>query len=259
MPDSDSCRYAVMSGDLLARRAVGVGGHDPKRERAERQQREDEEGEQRELEIEHHQDHHRPDQHQGRAEQRRHAVGDELVERLHVVGEPRDDHAGLAARVEPDRERLQVREELDPQVLQHPLADPADEVRLDVGGAPVDEGADQEREDDEGERREVARHDPLVDRELGQRRRRERRGRAREQRGEHEARAPAIRAQQRQQPAQLATTAAGRAPAAHDLVAPRAGPGAVRFTRRAHSPATASRGLRVRNTWSGRPFSAISA
>ena len=38
--------------------------------------------------------------------------------------------ARLAARVEAHRQRLQVREEGDPQVLQRPLADPADEVGL---------------------------------------------------------------------------------------------------------------------------------
>ena len=47
-----------------------------------------------------------------------------------------------------------MREQLDPQVLQHPLADPADEVRLHVGRAPVDERADEERDHDERQRRE---------------------------------------------------------------------------------------------------------
>ena len=108
--------------------------------------REDEERQQRELPVEHEQDHRRADQRQRRAEQRHDAVGDELVERLHVVGQARDDHARLAARVEADRQRLQVREELDPQVLQHALADPADEVGLRVGRAPVDERGGEERD-----------------------------------------------------------------------------------------------------------------
>ena len=63
-------------------------------------------------------------------EQRHDAVGDELVERLHVVGQARDQHARLVARVEADRQRLQVREELEAQVLQRALADPADQVGL---------------------------------------------------------------------------------------------------------------------------------
>ena len=108
MPDRLSCRYAVIARDLLARGAVGVRGHDPERQRAERQHREDEERQQRQLDVQHEQDRGRADQRQRRAEQRHHAVGDELVERLHVVGQPRDDHARLAARVEADRQRLQV-------------------------------------------------------------------------------------------------------------------------------------------------------
>ena len=63
------------------------------------------------------------------------------VERLHVVRQPRDDRARLAARVEADRQRLEVGEELDPQVLQRALADPADEVGLRVRRAPVHERA----------------------------------------------------------------------------------------------------------------------
>ena len=101
-------------GDLLAREPVGVGGDDPERER----RRPPSTGKTRNVssascDVEHEQDHRRADQRQRGAEQRHDAVGDELVERLHVVGQPRDEHAGLAARVEADRQRLQVREELD--------------------------------------------------------------------------------------------------------------------------------------------------
>ena len=241
--------------DLLARGAVGVGADDPERDRADPEHGEDEERQQRELPVEHDQDRRGADQRQRGAEQRHDPVGDELVERLHVVRQARDDHARLAARVEADRERLQVREELDPQVLQHALADPADEVGLRVGRAPVDERGDDERDDDEVERAGVAGHDPVVDRELGQRRRRERRGGAGDQRGEHQHGAPAVGPQQLEQPAQLAPAPAGRAPAPHDVVAPR---GARPSTLTAPTSAC-SIGLRVRNTWSGSPFSAISA
>ena len=212
-------------GDLLARGAVGVGRHDPEGERAEREHREDEEGQQRQLDVEHEQDHRRADQRQRRAEQRHDAVGDELVERLHVVGQPRDQHARLAARVEADRQRLQVREELDPQVLQHALADPADEVRLHVGRAPVDERADEERDDDPGQRRQVAGHDALVDRQLGQRRRGERRGGAGQQRGEH---------QQRARRGRGAAARAGRAACARGRRSPASG--ATISSRRASQP-----------------------
>ena len=49
-------------------------------------------------------------------DERRDAVGDELVERLDVVREPADDHAGAVALVEAEREPLQVAEELVAQV-----------------------------------------------------------------------------------------------------------------------------------------------
>ena len=48
---------------------------------------------------------------------------------------------------------------LDAQVLQHALADPADEVGLRVGGAPVHERRRQERDDDEVQRRRRRRGD----------------------------------------------------------------------------------------------------
>ena len=144
-------------------------------------------------------------------------------------------------------------EELDAQVLQHALADPADEVGLRVGRAPVDERGDDEGDDDEVERAECRR---------ARCRRRSRAwpaaaGRATRrcpatQRDEHQERAPAVGAQQLEQAAQLAPAPAGRAPAADEVVAP--GGGALT----AHRPPR-SIGLRVRNTWSGRPFAAISA
>ena len=203
---------------------------------------------QRELPVEHDQDRRRADQRQRRAEQRHDPVGDELVERLHVVGQPRDDHARLAPREEGDRERLQVREQLDPQVLQHALADPADEVGLRVGGRPVDERGDDEADDDEVERAQVAaarcrRRSPAWPAAAGPATppcRRSARGTS----------APCARG--RAAPARAARAACararGRAPAADEVVAPRA-----------HRPSSASTGLRVRKTWSGSPFAAISA
>ena len=84
-------------GDLLARDPVGVGRDDPEHERRDPQHREDQERQQRELGVEPEQDRRGADQRQRRAEQRHHAVGDELVERLHVVGQARDDRARRAA------------------------------------------------------------------------------------------------------------------------------------------------------------------
>ena len=203
--------------DLLAREPVGVGGDDPERQRADRQHGEDEERQQGELEVEHDQDRGRADQRQRRAEQRHHAVGDELVERLHVVGQPRDQHARLLARVEADRERLQVREELDPQVLQRALADPARQVGLRVGRAPVDQRRGEERDHDPGQRAQVAGRDPGVDRELGERRRRQRGRGGDQQRAEHQQRAPAVGPQQLEQAAQLAPAPARLAQPAAQL------------------------------------------
>ena len=124
------------------------------------------------------------------------------------------------------------------QVLQHALADPADEVGLRVGGQEVDDRRDQERDDDEVERAEVAGHDAVVDRELGQRRRRQRGG---------------GRGQQRERSSAIVAAAVGRAAAPAECRAA-CGPAG------AHRPTTSgSSGLRVRKTWSGRPLAAISA
>ena len=67
------------------------------------------------------------------------------------------------------------------------------------------------------------------------------------QRDEHQRHAPAVGAQQHEQPAQLAPAPARRAPAADEVVA-------AGRARRAHRPATRSSGSRLRNTWSGRPL-----
>ena len=81
------------------------------------------------------------------------AVGDELVERLDVVRQPADDHAGAVALVEAEREPLQVAEERVAQVGEHPLAGPAGEVRLRVATRPSSASAgDDERGDDPAER-----------------------------------------------------------------------------------------------------------
>ena len=62
---------------------------------------------------------------------------------------------GAVARVEADRERLQVREQLHAQVLERALADPADEVGLQVGGDRVHDRRDEERDHDHVERADV--------------------------------------------------------------------------------------------------------
>ena len=86
-----------------------------------------------------------PEQRQRVLDERRDAVGHELVERLDVVREAADDHAGAVALVEAERQALQVAEEMAAQVGQHPLARPAGEVRLRVGeGDPEQAGRDED-------------------------------------------------------------------------------------------------------------------
>ena len=239
--------------DRLARALVGVGGDDAEGERAERHDGEDQERQQRELEVQPDEDRDRPDERQRALKERHDAVGDERVQRLHVVGHARDQLAGLAALVEADRLGLQVREDPQAQVLQRALADPADEVGLRVRRRPAHQRADDERDDDEVQRADVALLDAVVDRELRQRRRRERgRGRG-DERDEH------------RDDARRGRDAAARAGRAACARARRSGAGGARCrgaARRAlagHSPATSgSSALRVRKTWSGRPFSTIS-
>ena len=156
---------------------------------------------------------------------------------------------GAPARVEPDRHRLQVAEELDPQVLQRALADPADEVGLHVGRAPVQERRGQEGDDDPASARS---------------------GR----RGRCPCRSPASASGGGASAAPVAsssetniriTRAAVRAPAARRARAACArarrsrASGAQIVAARAHSPATLSTGSRLRKTWSGSPLVAISA
>ena len=185
-----------------------------------------------------------PTERQRAREQGDHAVGDQAVERLHVVGHPRDQHAGPAAGEEPDRHRLQV--DVDPlaQVLQRPLTDPADEVGLRVGGAPVERDRGDEDDDDHGQGAGVAGQDPVVDRLPGQERRRERRGGRDQQRDQHQdhlgrgrgatgraASAPCARAGPRR-----GSAARGRGTAAACRPASRAGSTGPRSARRAPSP-----------------------
>ena len=99
-------------------------------------------------------------------------------------------------------------EELDPEIGERPLADPAGEVRL---SARQDEGRDarsNEGDDDERERVEIAGLDAVVDGELRQIRREEGDARVRDEGGDCESRAGAVRACEAQEhadsPARLA-------------------------------------------------------
>jgi hypothetical protein len=219
-------------GDLLASEPVGAARRQPERDAPEEQDREGQEGHQGEARVEQDQDRGRADQHERGREERLDALRDELVERLDVVGDARDQHARLVARVEADREPLQVLEQLDAQVLERPLADPVDQVRLEVGGAPVDQRRPDEGGQDLGQDSRVALLDALVDRQAGEVGRHQRRAGGDPQRSQHQQHAAAVGPQQ-----------------AHEVAQPPV----------SHRPATSRSGSsRVRKTWSGSPFSAIS-
>jgi hypothetical protein len=100
-----------------------------------------------------------------------------------------------------------MREQPHTQVLQRTLPDPPDEVGLRVGGQGIDERREDERADDQVERGDVVALDPVVDGQLGQRRRRQRSARRGDQRDHHRQHAPAVRGQQLGQPTQLARAA----------------------------------------------------
>ena len=119
--------------DPLPGRPVGAGGDDPEDDAGDRQQRQGEEGDQGQLDVEHQQDHDDADQGQRAREHRHHAAGDQLVERLDVVGHPRDQHPGAAPGEEADRHRLDVGEEPLAEVLEGAGADPSDQVGLRIG------------------------------------------------------------------------------------------------------------------------------
>ena len=195
-------------GDLLPGGAVGVRRGDPEGEAGDAQHREHRERDQRQLHVQRQQDRRGAQQRQRGREQRDDAVGDQLVQRLDVVGHARDQHARLVARVEADRQLLQVLEDLPAQVLQRALADPAGQVGLGVGGAEVHHRRAQEGDHDPGQRRGVLVADAGVDGAAGQVGGRQRGGRGHHQRDEHEDHAAAVGAQQRQRPCPAASRAA---------------------------------------------------
>jgi hypothetical protein len=120
----------------------------------------------------------------------------QLVKRLNVVGHPGDDHARQVARVEAQRQRLQVREQLQAQVLEGALAHPANQVGLRVGHDRVDHGRNQEHDHDHVQGVDVVAADSLVDGDLGQRGRSQRGGGSQDQGREHGQHPPLVRGQQ---------------------------------------------------------------
>jgi hypothetical protein len=234
--------------DLLARQPVRARRRQPERHAAHGEHRERQEGDERKLRVEDEQDGRGPEQSERGREQRDDAIRHELVEGLDVVREPRDQDAGLVARVEPDGEPLQVGEDPLAQVLKRALADPVDEIRLRVRRDPVDQGRADERDHDHGQEVGVFLPDPVVDRATGQVGRDQRGGGRGHHRDEQEHDLAPVGLQQLQQAAKLARPL---------VLAPEQHPD--RADSCPHSPATSrSTEFSVRNTASGRPFSAIS-
>ncbi len=94
-----------------------------------------------------------PSEHERVLDEARDAVGHELVERLDVVREPRDDRARPVALVEAERQPSEVAEEPQAQVGEDALAHPARQVRLAEAGRPADDAGGQERQHDPSEQR----------------------------------------------------------------------------------------------------------
>ena len=158
MPAMSSASVAVTRPRRSRTAAYARAERVRKTRRRDAHQRDHGAGREREPPVEDEQDDRRAEERQRVLDEARDAVRDELVDRLDVVRQPADDHAGPVALVEAEREPLQVREEADAQVGEDPLADPAGEVRLDVRHAPVREpGGDEDRDDDEEPRAAVRR------------------------------------------------------------------------------------------------------
>ena len=142
--------------------------------------------------VEEEEDHRRADERQRVLDEGAHPVGHELVERLDVVRQPADDHAGAVALVEAQREALQVAEEMVAQVGEHALAGPAGEVRLRVReDDPGHAGSDERGHEPVELRRVPVLH--LVDREADEVRRHERDGRRPQERQHGERRPQLVR------------------------------------------------------------------
>ena len=162
------------------------------------------------LDVEEEHDHDDADKGQRALEESHDPRADQLVERVDVVRDPRDQHAWPVSGEETDRHLLQMGEDPQPQVLQRSLADPSDEVGLDVARSPEEKrGADERGHDHvEFSDRRVVRGD-LRGRRSDQQRWRQGRARRHEQPDEHH------------RPPACGTGAAGRAATAPCV---RAGP-----------------------------------
>ena len=176
----------------LAHRGVGPGRALAEDHARDAHERDHDERREREPPVEHEEEDRRAEEGERVLDEARDPVGDELVDRLDVVRQPADDHPRAVPLVEAEREVLEMVEEVVAQVGQDALADPAGEVGLDVAHAPAQQPEEQEGADDPPELGEVVLADPVVDRVLGEERRREREGRREQQRADREDRPRAV-------------------------------------------------------------------
>ena len=129
------------AGDVLGERGrdeaepladAAVGAVRAAAEPGGQQRHRDQHGQRREREpdVEEEEDDRGADEQQRVLDQAGDAVGDELVERLDVVRDPADDHAGAVALVEAEGQALEVGEEPVAEVGEDALPDPAGQVRV---------------------------------------------------------------------------------------------------------------------------------
>jgi hypothetical protein len=172
----------------FANRPVGAGRHDAEDRRRDRHEREDRKRGECELPVQGEEDRGRTDEDQRVLEEARHAVGDELVERLDVVRQAADQHARPVALVEAEGEPLEMAEELVAQVGEDALAGPAGEIGLCAAHHPVERAGRDEDDDDFDEPPVVLGADAVIEGELREVGRRERGERRREEGDDRERR-----------------------------------------------------------------------
>ena len=210
--------------ERLAHTTVGAAGPLAKPGGRERHHRHDDQGREREPPVEEEQDDRRADEQQRVLNEGRDPVGDELVERLDVVRQAADDHAGAIALVEAERQLLEVIEQAAAQVGEHAFAGPARIEGLEVTERDTERARGDERRHEPAERVGVALAD-LVDRATEEIRRQECDGRGAEQRADRDRRAALVRPGQHVERPQAAPRAAPRPvldlrpPAAREMAA----------------------------------------
>jgi hypothetical protein len=170
----------------LAVRARRARAEDPRRDH---EQRDHGHRRERELPVEEEEDDRGAEQRERALNEGGHAVRDELVERVDVVRQTADHDARAVPLVEPEREPLEVAEEVVAEVGEDPLAGPAGEVRLRRAREQAPGSGDDHQEDERREAGEVLAADAVVDRELGEVGR-DQRGQRREQERDDRERRP---------------------------------------------------------------------